>query len=301
LDLRQLRYFVTLADTRNFHRAAERLNMSQPPLTVAIRKLEEELGTALFERGSRGVALTAAGRASLDIARATLAQADRFREAVREGAMGERGRLRVGFVGSATFELLPRIIPEYRHLYPLVELVLEEAASVEIARRLAAGELDVGLVRLPLMEVAAVDVQPVDRDEMYAALPDNSQFAKAVAVPLEALADEPFILQSRISVLHSTTLTACHEAGFIPRVAQEAAQLSAVLALVRSGLGVALVPSRAASSVPQGVRLVRLTRQVRIETGVALPRGRASPLASNFAAIAIDSDQLSRLENTILD
>lgn len=290
MELRQLRYFVTLAETGNFHRAAERLNMSQPPLTVAIRKLEEELGAALFERGTRGVTLTAAGSASLEIARTTLAQADRFREAVRDGVMGERGRLRVGFVGSATFELLPRIIPEYRRLHPLVELVLEEATSVEIARRLAGGELDVGLVRLPLMEVAAVDVHPIDQDEMHAALLEENALGAREVIRLEDLAHEPFILQSRISVLHSTTLKACHEAGFVPHVAQEAAQLSAVLALVRSGLGVALVPSRAASAVPRGVRLVRLARRVPIETGIMLPRAGGSPLARNFRAIAIDSD-----------
>ncbi|WP_416464439.1 LysR family transcriptional regulator [Sphingomonas sp. VDB2] len=294
MELRQLRYFVTLADTRNFHRAADKLNISQPPLTVAIRKLEEELGTTLFDRGSRGVTLTAAGRAALDIARLTLAQADRFREVVREGAMGERGQLRVGFVGSATFELLPHIIPEYRRLYPLVELVLEEAASTDIARRLSAGELDVGLVRLPLMEIAQVDAQSVDQDEMHAALPQSHMLANTGSVALSRLADEPFILQSRISVLHSITIKACHEAGFVPRVAQEAAQLSAVLALVRSGLGVALVPSRAASAVPKDVRLVRLARCVPIETGVALPRNRASPLAHNFAAIAADSYRISK-------
>jgi DNA-binding transcriptional LysR family regulator len=289
MELRQLRYFVMLAETGNFHRAAERLNMSQPPLTVAIRKLEEELGTALFARSARGVTLTAAGRASLDMARATLAQADRFREAAREGAAGERGRLRVGFVGSATFELLPRLIAEYRRRYPAVELVLEEATSAEIARKLAAAELDVGLVRLPLLQIAAVDTQVIDPDELYAALPEGSHFADADSVELSALAEQPFILQSRISVLHSITLTACQKAGFMPIVAQEAAQLSAVLALVRSGLGVALVPSRAAGSVPQGVRLVRLASQVPVLTGVALPRDTPSPLARNFAAIASDS------------
>src|SRR5207248_2309727 len=110
MELRQLRYFVALAETQNFHRAAERLNMAQPPLTVAIRKLEDELGARLFDRSVRGAALTPAGAAALDVARATLMQADRLREAVREGADGERGRLRVGFIGSATFELLPRII-----------------------------------------------------------------------------------------------------------------------------------------------------------------------------------------------
>jgi DNA-binding transcriptional LysR family regulator len=109
-------------------------------------------------------------------------------------------------------------------------------------------------------------------------------------VPLQALAQEPFILQSRISVLHTVTLSACHAAGFVPIVAQEAAQLSAVLALVRSGLGVALVPARAARSVPQDVRLVRLADRVPIETGVALPRTVADPLARNFARIAINSD-----------
>lgn len=290
MELRQLRYFVTLAETRNFHRAAERLNMSQPPLTVAIRKLEEEMGAPLFVRGPRGVTMTPAGRASLEIARATLAQADRFRDMVREGAAGERGRLRVGFVGSATFELLPRIIPEYRRRYPGVELVLEEATSVEIARKLVGGELDVGLVRLPLMEIAAIDTEVIDPDELHAALPAGSSLARGSAVRLEALAAEPFILQSRVSVLHSVTLTACHAAGFVPIVAQEAAQLSAVLALVRSGLGVALVPARAARSAPQGVRLVPLTERVPIETGVALPRRGTSPMGRNFAAIASNSE-----------
>lgn len=287
MDLRQLRYFVAVAETGNFHRAAERLNMSQPPLTVAIRKLEEGLGTSLFERGPRGVTLTAAGRASLDFARATLAQAQSFRDAVRDGASGERGRLKVGFVGSATFELLPRIIPEYRRRFPAVELVLEEATSTEIVRDLELSVLDVGLVRLPLMETAAVDTQVVDPDELHAALPAAHRLAARTKVDLADLADEPFVLQSRVSVLHSITVAACQKAGYVPRVAQQATQLSAVLSLVRSDLGVALVPSRAALSVPHGVRLLPLARRVPIETGVALPRGSTNPLARRFAEMAV--------------
>ena len=289
MELRQLRYFVALAETRNFHRAAERLNMSQPPLTVAIRKLEEELGTTLFVRGTRGVTLTAAGRASLDAAQAALTQAERFREAAREGAAGARGQLRVGFVGSATFELLPRIVPEYRRRFPAVELILSEATSQNIARRLVTGELDVGLLRLPLMEVLPVETTCVDADELHAALPADSTLTEARSLRLEALADQPFVLQSGVSVLHAITLNACHDAGFVPRVVQEAPQLSAVLALVSSGLGVALVPSRAARSIPKGVRLVPLVRRLPIETGVAVPRTLPSPLATNFATIAIDS------------
>ena len=286
MDLRQLRYFVALADAGNFHRAAAELNMSQPPLTVAIRKLETDLGVQLFDRGTRGVALTASGEAALDAARATLAQASRFRDAVREGALGERGRLRVGFVGSATFDLLPRIIPVFRKRYPAVELALEEATSVEIARRLASGALDVGLVRLPLLEIAAVDTRVVDRDELHVAVLETSRFARSDRVALEDLAREAFVLQARVSVLHAITLMACHDAGFVPQVAQEAAQLSAVLSLVRSGLGVALVPARAASAIPQGVRLLRLSRRVPIETGVALARIGVARVAQNFATVA---------------
>jgi len=293
MELRQLRYFVALADSGNFHRAAERLNMSQPPLTVAIRKLEQDLGSALFVRGTRGVTLTPTGRAALDAAKATLTQAERFREAAREGATGARGRLRVGFVGSATFELLPRIVPEYRRRFPAVELVLEEVTSFQIARALTASELDVGLVRLPLTEVVAVDTVSIDADEMQVALPTGSPFARDGEVALEALAGEPFILQSGISVLHSITLNACHAAGFVPIVAQEAPQLSAILALVGSGLGVALVPSRASRSLPDGVCLVRLFKPVPIETGVALPRDLPSQMAINFAKVATDMQPVS--------
>ncbi|MCP3733481.1 LysR substrate-binding domain-containing protein [Sphingomonas sp. RP10(2022)] len=292
MELRQLRYFVALAETGNFHRAAERLHISQPPLTVAIRKLEAELGTPLFERGARGVTLTAAAEAALPIARATLAGGEQFCAAVREGAKGERGRLRIGFVGSATFELLPRLIPAFRTAYPLVELVLEEASSVEIARSLEAHDLDVGLVRLPLLETATVDTRVIDRDELHLAVSTASPLGGLGRIELAAVAGEPFVLQSRISVLHAIALMACHAAGFTPRIAQEATQLSAVLSLVRSGLGVALVPSRATAAMPQGVRLIPLAQRVPIEMGVALPRDRPTLPANNFAGLA-DTDRLS--------
>jgi len=296
MDLRQLRYFTTLAETLNFHRAAERLNISQPPLTVAIRNLEEELGAPLFVRGSRGVTLTAAGEVALEAARAALAQAEQVRVAVREGASGERGRLRIGFVGSAVYTLLPRLIPPYRKRYPNVDLVLEEGISGEIAARTRRGELDVGLVRLPLLDPADLDLQVIDTDELVAAVPAASPLAARRSLALEALAREPFILYTPKSVLHATILMACHQAGFTPKVAQEAAQGHTLLSLVQSGLGVALVPSQATRYAPEGVKLLRLATAPRIETGVALPRQGASPAARNFQRIAraqIDSESIS--------
>lgn len=288
MRLRQIRYFVTLAETGNFHRAAARLNMSQPPLSVAIRKLEEETGVALFIREPRGVVLTPAGQSALPIARQILASAERFQEVLQQGEAGKRGRLRVGFIGSAVFELLPRVIAEFRHRYPLVELKLEEGNSAELAQKVTAGTLDVALLRLPLTVVAPVVTEVIERDELHVALPAESIFADMPSIALATLKDEPFILQSRVSILHSTALLACHEAGFIPTVAQEAEQLNAVLCLVRSGMGVALVPALAAGSIPEGVRLIPLTRPVAIETGVAFPRDGSVPLAQNFVEVILD-------------
>ena len=171
-----------------------------------------------------------------------------------------------------------------------MKLVLAEATSAQIASRLAAGELDVGLVRLPLIEEADLDTIEIDPDEMRAALPEMSSLALEGEVRLEDLAGQPFVMHNPTSVLHAITLNACLAAGFVPRVAQQAEQINAVLTLVRSGLGVALVPSRAASAVPQGVRLVRLAQRVPIKSGVALPRPHAGVPARNFAAIACAYD-----------
>jgi len=287
VDLRQLHYFTVLAETLNFHRAAERLHMSQPPLTVAIRKLEQELGVILFERGPRGVTLTAAGEAALESARATLAHAAQIRQTAREGALGERGRLLVGFVGSAVYELLPRLIPAYRRRYPNVDLVLEEGTSIDIARKIRSQQLDVGLLRLPLLDVSALDTRVIETDELVVAVPSGSALAQRKALSLRQLADEPFVIFTRISVLHTVILMACHTAGFAPHVAQEATQVHTILSLVQSGLGVALVPSKATRLVPEGVKLLRLTDPIRIENGLALSPEAPSPFALNFRALSL--------------
>lgn len=286
MDLRQLRYFVTLAEVLNFHRAAERLNMSQPPLTVAIRRLEEELGAQLFERESRGVRLTAAGQAALPAARAALDQARQVRDAVRLGRGGEIGRISVGFVGSAISAVLPRIIPAFRHLYPKVELRLEEMTSASIAEALVARQLDVGLVRLPLTQPADLDVQLIERDQFVVGVHGSHPLADRSAISLHDLAEEPLVLHGPVSVLRSVVLLACHAAGFTPRIAQEATQVQTILSLVQSGLGIALVPARMARITPEGVRLLRLSQPLAIEMGLAMRRD-ADTLVRNFAAAAL--------------
>lgn len=288
MDLRQLRYFVTLADALNFHRAAERLNMSQPPLTVAIRRLEEELGAQLFVRESRGVRLTAAGQAALPAARDALDRARQVREAVRLGQGGEIGRISVGFVGSAISAVLPRIIPTFRQRYPKVELRLEEMTSASIAEALVARQIDVGLVRLPLNQPADLDVRLIEKDHLVVSLHGSHRLAGRSAIDLRDLADEPLILHGPVSVLRSVVLLACHTAGFTPRIAQEATQVQTILSLVQSGLGSALVPARMARITPEGVQLLPLCDPLAIEMGLAI-RPDADALVRNFATMALEA------------
>lgn len=295
MHLRRLLYFSTLADTLNFHRAAKRLNISQPPLTVAIRKLEEELGAELFTRGPRGVSLTPAGEAALGPARATLARAREVKTAVQQGQQGKRGRLRIGFIGSAIYALLPRLIPLYRAHFPLVDLILEDSTSFDIAERLRARELDVGLVRLPLVDDRDIITTPVEGDEFAVALLSSSPLATAEQLSLATLADQPFIFHTRISILHTAALLACHEAGFAPKIAQEATQVHTILSLVQSGLGVALVPSKTASQLPKDVVLRPLRNPRRIQSGIATHIEADDPLIRNFVDLAASISDIEKI------
>jgi DNA-binding transcriptional LysR family regulator len=287
MNLRQLRYFCVLAETLNFHKASERLNISQPPLTVAIRKLESELGAQLFERTSRGVILTDAGEAALPSARAAIEQAESVREAVRFGAAGIIGRLRVGFVGSAVCELLPRIVLAFREVYPLVELMLVEMTSVDIVQEIAGGTLDVGLVRLPVMDSTPVVIDVVETDTLVAAMAVGLVSRRRRSVRLRELSEYPFIMFKQISVLNATVRLACEGAGFTPRVHQEAIQLQTILSLVQAGLGVALVPARTARFAPEGVVLLPLAEAIEIHLGIA--RGSSPrPLVDNLVRVVGD-------------
>lgn len=295
MDLRQLRYFTKLADVQNFHRAAEQLNISQPPLSVAIRRLEEELGVRLFDRDPRGVRLTAAGHAALQPARNALASAELVREAVRLGAVGEMGRLTIGFVGSAISERLPLIIPHFRERYPKVELVLHEMTSVDIAQALDDRTLDVGLIRLPVMSRAPLDIEVIEMDVLAVALPAGHSLAHRKSIDLSELSTMPFIINSAVSVLHTVVSMACQNASFRPTVAQEATQLQTVLSLVQSGLGVALVPSRMGRFAPTGVKLLHLNNSVVTEMGIAC-REDAGSLVRNFIATALETIDGNPLE-----
>ena len=284
MELRQLQQFVAVAETLNFRRAAERLHMAQPPLSVAIRKLEAEVGAPLFERQPRGVALTAAGVAALDFARRCLIDADALRDAAQAAAGGERGLLRVGFVGSATYALMPRLLPAFRKRYPHVELVLRESTNLELLALVHSGELDIGLVRYPTGSASALRFEIVERDVFCAVLPANHSLAKHSKVTLAMLAGEPF-------VDYASVMLAFQQAGLTPRVSQEATQVQTVISLVQSGMGVALVPSVSARLASRDVvfrPVTDLPASAEISLAMASRTDGHGAAAQRFRALALN-------------
>jgi DNA-binding transcriptional LysR family regulator len=288
MELRQLRQFVVLAQTLNFHRAAERLNMAQPPLSVSIRKLEAELGAPLFERSSRGVSLTPTGLATLPFAQQTVFHADQIQSVVRDGAAGLRGGIRIGFVGSATHAVLPALLPAFQARYPSIEVALEEGATLDILEDVERRIVDVGIVRLPLMRSPKLDVAVIEHDELMAVVSAQDPLAGRDVIDLVDLAGRDFIVYPRESNLHQLAATACQESGFLPRARQEARLVQTLLCLVESGLGVGLAPARSAPTASPALRFIRLSAPPRIQLGLATAPDRLAPAARNFRDLAID-------------
>ena len=291
MNLRQLRQFVTLAETGNFHRAAERLYMAQPPLSVSIRKLEEELGSPLFERTGAGVVLTPAGQAMQADARRALFHAEQCRQAVMDVREGEGGVLRLGIIGSATYALLPALIPSLRRSHPKIMLELSEATTSEILEGLRARRFDAGLLRYPVLDPAGFDLRPLDRDDFVLAVPGSSPLARRKAIALSEAAQEPFVMYppSKVPGLSALAMMRCQSSGFVPRVAQEAMQVQTILSLVATGLGVALVAGVAGRVVPRGVKCLPLTDNPKgFHVGIALARlaGDTNRVVERFAAHA---------------
>ncbi len=257
MNLRQIRHFAVVAETLNIRRAAERLHIAQPPLSVSIKRLEGELGTPLFLRERRGLRLTAAGEAILAHARQVLFHSDQLKKTAASAAEGMAGHLRVAFVGSATYTLFPRALPAFRARYPQVELELREGTTSQMLRQVERGEIDLGLVRHPIVEATSAELVPVERDRLVAALPAGSPLARRRRLRLGELAQEPFILYSASAALNLRTqvLYACERAGFKPRIVQEAVQVQTLLSLVESAMGVALVPSISKVQVGTGIVL----------------------------------------------
>ncbi|WP_161137633.1 LysR family transcriptional regulator [Schauerella aestuarii] len=263
MELRQLRQFIAVADAQSFSRAAEKLHMAQPPLSVAIRKLEEEVGTPLFEREARGVRLTPAGHAALDAARRCLVDADDVITRARLAADGDEGTLRIGVIGSVIFGLMPQFINQYSTRHPRVRLEVREATNYEIMTALADGTLDAGFVRVPTTRVSGVQLLMIEEDVFCVAMPLTHPLTSKKTLVPEDLNDQPFIgySPSRAGGLHAAVTLLLRRANITPRLTQEAVQVRTAIGLVESGLGVALVPQINVAHMPRNVAYRPLRKQ----------------------------------------
>lgn len=289
-ELWQLRYFVAVAERLHFGRAAEALHISQPPLSRAIRALEERLGVALFARNRRRVELTAEGSRFLEEARRLLGQLERSVLELQGMASGEHGRLRIGFVSLADYGVLPGLLKTFKAARPGVTLALREMLSPEQAAALASGELDFGLLLPPVSGATRLEHLVVQRERFVAALPSKHRLARVAGkLAVGELAGEPFVTVPREIApgLYDILRGLAARAGISLNVAQEAIQMQTVVSLVSSGLGVALVPASVANLGRRGVSYRELAdRHPRLDLWLAWPRGALAAPAREFLAYA---------------
>jgi DNA-binding transcriptional LysR family regulator len=290
MELRKLRYFVALAEELHFGRAARRLHITQPPLSMAILALEEELKVRLFDRSPRRVTLTHAGHTFVEHARTLLARAGDAIEMTRAAERGEVGRLTVGFMSASIYTLLPQVLRDFAASFPAVRLELRELSIPEQLNALRKSDIDVGFVRTPVDDVE-LDWVPLFSEPLIVALPRGHPLTKLRRVPVKKLANEPFVMfqQAPGLVLHNLVLGFCLTLGFTPKVAQEASQSHAVAGLVSGGIGVALVPASTESTRLRGV-VYRplLEKSPPVWTALAWRRGDESPVIAAFRKTALD-------------
>lgn len=249
MEFRHLRYFLVLAEELHFGRAARRLSISQPPLSLNIQQLEASVGARLFERDSRGVRLTAAGRAFRESATALLAQAEAARQLAREIEAGAVGRLRVGFVGSMLYRGMPQLLQDFEVRFPGIQVALTELNSQEQIDALLHGELDAGFVHSNRVPDELVTVL-AHREQFVCCMPAAHALTARDSVALTDLRGEPFVLFSRQASpdYYNRIFEMCVAQGFYPQVRHEVRHWLSVVSLVAQGMGVAVVPAALARS-----------------------------------------------------
>ncbi|MCA6111282.1 LysR family transcriptional regulator [Bradyrhizobium cenepequi] len=302
MELRHLRYFVAVAEELHFTRAAERLGMKQPPLSLQIRQLETELGTRLFRRLTRGIELTETGMLLLDDARRILDQVERTKASVLSRARGESGGIHVGFAGATYFQpLVPGIIRAYRERYPGVLLSPQQSNTPQLVSELRTGEIDTAFIRPPISDSEELAILPLIEEPMLIVLPAVHSLANRDAVPVAALAQETLILFPRAigPGLHDAIIAACQRAGFSPNLGQEAPQIPSIVYMVAAGFGVSIVPQSTDRIRAEGVRYLPIKGDGPVAPiSLAYRRDDHSPAVRNFVELARQSGRAAHRRRT---
>jgi DNA-binding transcriptional LysR family regulator len=290
MELRQIRSFLSIAETLHFGRTAELIHLSQPALSLQIRALEEDLGVRLFERNRRKTTLTAAGVAFRDEAALALSQLDQAIRRAKLAANGKLGLLRIGFISTAGSEIVPDIFRQFRELYPEVEFSLRAIPTADQVQMLETGSLDIGFLRLPIGEHSTLDVVTVHRERFVLVVPTSHKLAKRKRVRLSEVSGQNFVMYERTYApgFHDLIFGMLRDARIVPNVSQTAAELSTVISLVDAHMGVAILPLSAVKhSVASLVACDIVDRIPMSEIGMAVRKGTRAPVVDNFRSFAL--------------
>ena len=298
MELRQIRSFLSIAETLHFGRTAALIHLSQPALSLQIRALEEEVGVRLFERNRRKTTLTAAGLAFRDDAAAALSQLDQAIRKAKLAASGKLGILRIGFISTAGKEIVPNIARQFRELNPEVEFSLRAIPTAHQVQMLQTGSLDVGFLRLPIGQQSALAALTVHREPFVLVVPSSHTLAKRKRVRLHEVSAENFVMYERAYApgFHDRILGMLRDAGIVPSVSQTAAEMSTLVSLVEAQMGVAILPASAVKHSVASVVACNIVGNLPMsEIGLVCDKRVRTPVVDNFRSFALKS--LGHLRN----
>jgi DNA-binding transcriptional LysR family regulator len=297
MELRQIRSFLSIAETLHFGRTAELIHLSQPALSLQIRALEEEVGVRLFERNRRKTTLTAAGLAFREDASGVVSQLDQAIRRARLAADGKLGHLRIGFISTAGNEIVPNLVRRFRESSPAVVFSLRNIVTAEQIQMLSAGSLDIGFLRLPIGEHPELEVVEVHREPFVVVTPKSHRLAKRKTVALHELSGETFVMYERSYApgFHDSIVGMLGDAGVVPNVCQTAGQMPTLISLVDSGMGISILPSSAVKHSGASVVACGILDQIPMcEIGIAVSKRSRAPVVENFRSFALKKLSHSR-------
>src|SRR6201993_365074 len=290
MELRQIRSFLSIAETLRFGRTAEMIHLSQPALSLQIRALEDEIGMRLFERNRRKTALTAAGIAFREDATGALLRLDQAVQKAKLAANGKLGILKIGFISTAGNEIVPTIVRQFRERNADVEFSLRNILTIDQIQMLEAGSLDIGFLRLPIPAHSGLEVVTVHREPFVLVVPSSHKLAKRKRIRLREASGEDFVMYERAYApgFHDLIFGMLCDAGIIPNVRQAAGEMPTLISLVDSGTGVAILPASTVKRSVASVLACEIADKIPMsEIGIAVRKGNRAPVVDNFRSLAL--------------
>jgi DNA-binding transcriptional LysR family regulator len=290
MELRQIRSFLSIAETLHFGRTAELIHLSQPALSLQIRALEQEVGVKLLERDRRKTTLTAAGMAFRDDAAAAVLRIEQAIRSARMAADGKLGLLRIGFISTAGNEIVPDIVRRFRESNPQVEFSLRNILTIDQIQMLNMGLLDIGFLRLPIGEHPELEIIAIHREPFVVVVPRSNKLAKSRRVRLRELSGQDFVMYERSYApgFHDLLFGMLRDAGVVPNISQTAGQMPTLISLVDAGMGISILPASAVRHSAASVIACEIADAIPMsEIGIAINRRNRTAIIENFMSCSL--------------